>query len=295
MTAPLVACAPVQKPEGGYTFVDDLGRTVTVESAERVACLLGSFADMWMLAGGKLAAAASDAFTDFKIPKTDDITDLGAIQRPSREELIASDPDLVFASAKLSKQLELRDTLEMMGISVAFFDVGDFEDYLRVLKIMTDITNKPENYEKYGESQKSGISAVIERHKDDEAKTVLVMRASASSIRAKKSADTMLGEMLSDFGCINIADSDDSLLDDLNIESIVLADPHRIFFIETGDGKDTIKTAVETMFSENPLWYELDAVKNGRVHFMEKALFNLKPNARFEEAYLVLEKILYEE
>ena len=34
-----------------YTFTDDLGRTVTVEQPERVAALIGSFADVWCLAG----------------------------------------------------------------------------------------------------------------------------------------------------------------------------------------------------------------------------------------------------
>ena len=47
----------------GYTFTDDLGRTVTVEQPERVAALIGSFADVWCLAGGQdtLVAAAHDA------------------------------------------------------------------------------------------------------------------------------------------------------------------------------------------------------------------------------------------
>ena len=34
------------------TFTDALGRTVTVESPKRVAALIGSFADVWCLAGG---------------------------------------------------------------------------------------------------------------------------------------------------------------------------------------------------------------------------------------------------
>ena len=45
----LAGCGPAAA-EGGYTFTDDLGRAVTVDSPERVACLLGSFADVWVLA-----------------------------------------------------------------------------------------------------------------------------------------------------------------------------------------------------------------------------------------------------
>ena len=47
---------------GTYIFTDDLGREVTVDSYERVAALLGSYADMWVLAGGDVCAAPDDAF-----------------------------------------------------------------------------------------------------------------------------------------------------------------------------------------------------------------------------------------
>lgn len=39
--------------EQAYTFTDDLGREVTVNHPQRVAALLGSYADLWVLAGGR--------------------------------------------------------------------------------------------------------------------------------------------------------------------------------------------------------------------------------------------------
>ena len=44
--------------------LDELGRTVAVDSPERVACLLGSFAQIWQLAGGQVIATADDAGED---------------------------------------------------------------------------------------------------------------------------------------------------------------------------------------------------------------------------------------
>ena len=52
---------------------------------------------------------------------------------------------------------------------------------------------------------------------------------------------------------------------------------------------------VETYFVDHPLWNELDAVKEGRVYFMEKELYNLKPNHRWGEAYRKLQEILLHE
>ena len=60
----LTACAPAAVPETtssqtAVTFTDDLGRTVTVDNPQRVACLLGSFAEVWMNAGGTVIATGS--------------------------------------------------------------------------------------------------------------------------------------------------------------------------------------------------------------------------------------------
>jgi len=280
---------------GAYSFTDDLGRTVSVKKAERVACLLGSYADLWMLAGGEVCASADDAFEDLALPMPENALNLGSTHNPNAEVLLMSAPDLVFASSKLSKHLEMRERLEAAGIAVAYFDVADFSSYLRVLKTMTEITGKTERYGQYGTEQKDRIEALLDKRKNEKPQTVLVLRASAQSIRAKNSDNTMLGGMLRDFGCVNIADSDGSLLENLSIESILLQNPDKLFFIQAGDDMGAVKAAAEAMFRENPLWQQLDAVKNGEVYFMEKELFNLKPNARFYEAYEKLDRILYDE
>ena len=69
LLAVLLCLGPGSKAEG-VSFEDDLGRTVTVEDPQRVAVLIGSFAQMWYLAGGldTMVATASDAWTGFDIP-----------------------------------------------------------------------------------------------------------------------------------------------------------------------------------------------------------------------------------
>ena len=279
----------------GYTFTDDLGRQITVKSAERTAALLGSYADIWYLAGGTVCASADDAWEDFDLPLAEDAVNLGETKNLSLETLFSCEPDFVLASTNTPQHLEWREALEGAGITVAYFDVVNFEDYLRMLKICTDITGKPEYFERYGLDVREQVNEILRRRDGQKVQSVLVMRASAASIRAKRSDATVLGEMLSSFGCSNIADSDSSLLENLSIENILLANPDKIFFIQSGDDIDGIEENVEMLFRENPLWYELDAVKNGRVYYMDKHLYNLKPNARWGEAYEKLEEILYDE
>lgn len=278
----------------GFTFTDDLGRTVTVDSPKRVTALLGSFADMWILAGGEICASAEDAWSDFNITLPESTLNIGTTHSPSLEQIFLSNPQFVIASSKSAKHVEMESALSSAGISVAYFDVTDFESFNRVFKIFTDITQRRDLYEKHGSLQKNNIDEIIKRSKEQTSQTILVIRASASSIKAKNSESTLLGKMLKDLGCINIADSDNMILENLSIESISEKNPDRIFIVEMGDKTEQTQAAIEKLFSENPLWQQLDAVKNGKVHFMDKHLYNLKPNARFTEAYSNLEKLLYE-
>lgn len=286
-------CASQEEPGQGYTFTDDLGREVTVTSCERTAALLGSYADIWHLAGGTVCASADDAWDDFDLP-LEDAVNLGNTKDLSLESLLLSRPDFIIASTNTPQHVQWRESLEQAGLTVAYFDVSDFSDYLRVLKLCTELTGHPERYAEYGEVLHKQIEEILERCEGKQPQTVLVMRASAASIRAKNSEGTVLGTMLRDLGCVNIADSDASLLENLSVESILLQNPDKIFFIQTGDDMQAVEENVQAMLHENPLWQELDAVKNGEVYFMEKRLFNLKPNARWAEAYGELEKILYE-
>ncbi len=293
----LSACGQTDGQGGreGYTFTDDLGREVTVSSYARVAALLGSYADMWVLAGGEVCAAPDDAFEDFDLPLAEETVNLGETKRLSLELLLSGNPDFVLASTNTPQHLEWRQAMEGAGITVAYFDVNCFEDYLRVLKICTEITGQPQRYQQYGASLEKQIRDILERYKGLEGQKVLVMRASATSIRAKNSKGNVLGEMLEGFGCINIADSEESLLENLSVESIMLQNPDRIFIVQSGDDTEGAKKNLETMFQENPLWKELDAVKKGRIYLLDKHLYNLKPNARWAEAYETLGELLYAE
>lgn len=281
--------------QDSYTFTDDLGRTVTVTSCARTAALLGSYADVWMLAGGTVCATADDAWYDFELKLAEDTVNLGQTKSLSLESLLAADPDFVLASTNTSQHLEWQQTLEEAGITVAYFDVTDFDDYLRMLKVCTDLTGRTDIYKTCGTDLREKIQDILERNREQPAQSVLVLRASATFIRAKNSDGTVLGPMLRDFGCTNIADDDDTLLENLSIESIALANPDRIFFIPSGDDTEGMEKNIRAMFDENPLWNELDAVKNNRVYYMDKHLYGFKPNARWAEAYEHLEEILYEE
>ena len=282
------------------TFTDDLGREVTLEAApRRVAALTGSYADIWCTAGGRdtLVASASDAWTDFDLGLGEEVANIGGAMGVSVEELLAAAPDLVLASTNIPSNQEMLPALEAAGVDVAFFSVDTFEDYLRMLEVCTGLTGSPEAYQTYGEAVAEEIEAARARAaaalEEQGPEKVLYIRAAASVIKPKGSSGTVLGEMLADLGCINIADQDQSLLEDLSMEAILAADPDKILIVLQGGDPEPAKAQLEGEVLSNPAWQQLTAVREGRVYYMDKDLYHLKPNARWGEAYDHLVEILY--
>ena len=297
----LTACSAEQNEydQSAVTFTDALGREVSVpKEPERVAALIGSFADVWMLAGGSVCVTAEDAWDDFGLALPDAVN-IGGAHSPNLELIFSVNPDFVIASASTSSNVEMKETLEAAGITVAYFDVDNFSDYLAMLDICTDITERKDLYECNGLAIQSQIEdtkqAMEERALPEEQRTVLLLRAHSSSVKAKGSKGTILGEMLADLGCINIADSDTSLLETLSVESIIRQEPYRIFVVTMGDDTEKAIDNLNQMMNENPAWGTLDAVAEGRLHLMERKLFNIKPNADWAESYEKLSEILLTE
>lgn len=309
VTGSLVGCADKNRTEedtdraekdvvsSAVTFTDSLGREVEVANPERVAALLGSYADIWYLAGGEICASADDAWEDFDLPLPEDAINLGMTKDLSLEKLFEANPDLVLASSNTKGNVDWLETLESAGITVAYFEVNDFEDYLHMLNICTQITGRSDLYETNGRAIQEQIDKVIAKSEErlemtEEAPTVLSLRASATFIRAKNSEDNVLGEMLKALGCVNIADSDTSLLENLSVEHIIEQDPDYIFIVQQGDNTEGTQKHIESFIADNPAWSKLTAVKSGKVYMMEKPLYALKPNDRWGEAYEKLEEIL---
>lgn len=282
-----------QSAQGTCTFTDSLGNTVELEQPpKRVAALLGSYAETWLLAGGEVVAVTQDAYDERGLELPEDTVNLGANQQPDLEALFAAEPDLVLLTPDLDGQMGLRDSLEAAGIPAAWFKVETFDDYLNMLKICTDLTGRPDLYQKNGLDIQSEIDAAIASVPEGEAPTVLLLRAYSSGVRAKNS-DNIAGAILKDLGAANIADSDSGLLEDLQMESILAADPEFIFVTTMGASQEAALESLDELLHSDPAWQTLTAVKEDRVEVLPKDLFHYKPNARWGESYQMLAELMY--
>ena len=276
-------------------FTDALGRDVCIgKEPARVAALIGSFADVWVLSGGALCAAPEEAWTDYALSLPDAVN-IGGAHSPNMELLLSADPELVIASASTASNVDMLAVLEAAQIPVVYFDVDNFDDYLQMLEICTDITGRKDLYEENGLRIQEKIEAIkadfAHSGISEQERTILLLRAHSGAVKAKGSEGTILGQMLADLGCINIADSDVSMLENLSVESVIRLNPYRIFVVTMGGNNEKAIQNLNQMLQSNPAWGSLDAITQNRLHIMERNLFNSKPNARWAESYEVLSNI----
>ncbi len=290
----LLACRKSTAPthsDAYYSFTDDTGVTVTLAKKPlRVAVLFSSFADIWLSAGGQVDITVGESVERGFASSNAVLVDAGAGKTVNTELLIASAPDFVLCSADVEKQVRAASLLNKNGIPAACMRVESFDDYLRVLKICTDITADKAAYQRNGIAVKERIQALLSALPvTDPAPDILFVRVGASAIKEKTAEHHFAAAMLEEIGTHNIEDDAPILLDGLNDEVILQKDPTFAFVSIMGDEASAKETVANSR-----VWQSLSAVQEGRCIYLPKELFQYKPNARWDEAYRYLIDILYE-
>lgn len=282
--------------EAYYTFTDSNGFTVELsKKPQTVAVLFSSLSEAWLNAGGEIAITVGET-VERKLCKGEALlVDSGAGKTVDNERLISLEPDFVICSADIAAQKDTASLLRKAGIPVALIRLDTFKDYLEVLKIFTDITDRKDLYKENGEKVKDEIEKTVAESKKAEGTKVLFIRSgsSVSSAKAKKAEDNFAAKILEDLGCFNIAEKAEILVDSLSAEVILKEDPQYIFISLMGDYENS-KSFMESLLQSSE-YKNLTAVKNGKVYFLPKELFQYKPCGRWAESYRYISSILNNE
>lgn len=275
-------------------LTDDRGVAIDVASPERVVCLYGSYAEAWILAGGTPVGVTEDAVSERNLELPADVRIIGTNKEPNLELIMALEPDLVILSADIAQQLDACAVLENAGIPCAAFRVDTWQDFADMIGIFAELTGRPELYDALIPPMQQQIETIIAESAGQPSPTVLLLRAYSSGVRAK-GTDNLAGVMLADLGCVNIADIDSSLMEDLSLEAIIEYDPDFIFISVMGGDEESALEVVNTTLGANPAWQALSAVAGERVYVLPRELFHYKPNSRWGESYAYLSEILFGE
>lgn len=289
----LAACGRQEdaKSQDGMQIIDALGNKSYLSADARVISCYASFAECFLLAGGTLVGVTEDAVEEQRLD-VGSAEMIGTVKQPSLEKIVSLHPDYVILSADLTAHLSLKESLDSMGIAYGYFRVDTFDDYKALMEQFCAVSQRPDLFEVNVTAVKKEIDEITSKIPETEA-SVLLIRAFSTGMKAKRD-DNLAGQILSEFGLVNMADEHSSMLEDLSLEEIIKTDPDYIFVTTMGNAEGAKKYLEENAVN-NPAWSELTAVKNGRYYILPKELFHYKPNNRWSESYAYLARIIWPE
>ena len=294
--------------DDSVTFTDASGKeSVTIKkNPKNVANLYASFTTLWYEAGGKVAGliGGSSSVELYKEYIGRDITaDEGVTtvatsssgKKWATETIVAMKPDLIICSTAMSGYKTIEAPAAAAGIPVIAMSYNDFSDYLKWFKVFSNLTGHPELWDEVALKALNEVVDVLLACPTENTPNVFCMFSSADTLQANTSS-TVVGGMIDAMNATNIVDKWDGAATaervDINLETVFAANPD-IILVQCHAGKEGAEALVASLYGSNPVWQSLDAVKNGKVFYLEKTLFHNKPNSRFAEAYKVLAGYLY--
>ncbi len=296
----------VEITENSVIFTDAAGQLCEISAGcDNVVILSASLTTLWYEAGGTVSGCIGSPSTielyresvgrDITLdPGMTVVSVSAAAKNWDVESIIAMKPSLILCSAAMNGYDTIKGPASAAGIPVVCADYDDFSDYLKWYRVFTGLCSNPELWESTALPVLDDVIGLAASVPDDESVKVLSVFADSDSLAANTS-NTGVGEMISLLGGINIADADHSKKSErieINLESVYAADPD-VILIQCHTDTNTAREQIENTYGSSPVWLSLRAVKEGRVYFLEKALFHSKPNSRYREAYTILFQIMY--
>ncbi len=292
------------------TFTDDSGRgEISIEkNPKNAAILYGSLACLWYEAGGtaQMAIGGDSNTTLYNEQIGRDIaedegvnvvadTNLGS--KWDVEAILAQNPDLIVCSMGMSGYETIGATAEAAGVPIIAIQYDHVQDYLKWFKVFCNLTGHPELWESVGNATAEEIVDIVSRvPADAEQESVMLLTVSSGKLRIY-GTEAAPGTILKELGGYNVAEADsadDFTYREVDLEQVYAMNADMILITQMGDEGET-KKQLEELVGGNPVWEDLNAVKNDRVYFLEKGLFHNKPNHRYQEAYLKMAQLLYPE
>lgn len=296
--------------EDSVTFTDASstdGSTVTIKkNPGKVINLYGSLTTLWYEAGGTVfgcigGSSTQSLYTEYigrDITEDEGVTVVAnslAGSKWNMESILSYQPDLLICSTAMSGYKTVKAPAESANVPVIAIEYNDFSDYLKWFKVFCNLTGHTELWDSVAMKALNDVVDVLCEIPDGNAPHVFSMFADSKSLQANTSL-TVVGGMISTMKAKNIVDDWENTTNadklTINLETVLAANPDIIVVQCHGDA-DAAKKQVEDTYGDNPIWLSLNAVKNGKVFYLEKTLFHNKPNSRFAEAYQKLAEILY--
>lgn len=287
----------VSNTDSTVTYIDKFGlETRVTKNPDKVVIAYNSILGLWYFAGG---TSLTKVKGNTNVPEEAmELLDLGSLGELSLEAIIAQEPELVILAANYEAQVAIAPSLNEMGIETMIVDVStkSYDRFKENAYLFSLINNTENIYIERIEPILDAVDKIIDiTSSSEDSPKVAAIFATSKSIKLESDL-AMVGEMVNILGGSNIID--DTVVPagetriEFSLEALVSQNPE-VIMISTMGSVDGVKENMNKMIGENPVWMEVDAVKNNRVYYLPKELSVYKANELYAEAFEMVAEILY--
>lgn len=277
------ACAGAQPPPADGAIVDDLGRTVTVDSPpSRIVALVPSITDLILALGeGDRLVARTRYDTD---PRLAALPAVGGGLDPNIEAIIALRPDLVVVWPGADQPLI--GQLDAAGIAVygaGSQSLEDQERHTRQIARLLGVEARADSLLAHLDSSFAALATALAG-----VPVISALYVAWHDPPMTTGPGTFVDSIMSVAGGRNIFDDATSDWPQVNMEEIVSRDPDVLILPVpvTGD------SGAIAWVHQTPGWRDLRAVRTGRVLLVDSELFS-RPGPRIIDAANQLAELLH--
>lgn len=262
---------------------DDRGREIRLaEPASRIIALYGAFNEILADLGREDAILARTSADDTP-PSILNKPSIGTHLRPNAELILALKPDLVLQLGGRPEALETARFLEERGLTVAVFNLENFDRLFSAMKRLGALTGRADTARQRVEAMERELDDVAASRPRTRPRVFFEARHASLLAAGQQS---MVSEIISRAGGVNCVESPGKLVR-LGEEEVLRLDPD-IYLVQHGPMNPS-----PAPLAERPLLRTLSCLKNGQVFDVDQALFS-RPGPRSMQAVRQLARIIRE-
>ena len=229
--------------------------------------------------------------SSYDLPEsTKDAVKVGNPMNPDLEIIKSLNPDVVVSVDTLGE--DYKKLFTDNNIPSEFIDLTTLEGLKTSISTLGERFNKKEkaneilNELKVKEDEFSNLS------KEEKKDVLLVFAAPGSMMIATPSS--YIGNLVDKVGANNIVKDDKKPFVSYSNEEIVKLNPDMVLVMTHGMPEQAKKMA-EEKFASDPAWSRIEAVKEGKVYYLENGYFGMSANLKVTESLDKLGEIIYGE
>jgi iron complex transport system substrate-binding protein len=258
------------------TIVDGVGRTVTVtEYPDRIVSIAPSCTEILFALDIKDKVVGAPTYTNYSPEIQDrlssgDLTSVGTFSQISVETIVGLDPDIIFA--KGGYQLSTAERLAELGKTVVIVTHEGFDGLLNDISLIGQVCGQDKEAEAFVGDMENRAQAVIDKTENSDKPTVYVEYYFNGGF-ASYGADSVVNELISMAGGVNIFADVDKQYMETSTEEILKANPDMII-ISKGVMSEGCGLTPETV-RNRPSWGETTAVQEDQIYEVDENLITV--------------------